>query len=231
VGAALMFIGHFAVGFAAKRVLPDVSLAALFAGAQLADLVWPFCLALGLEEVEIVPGSNPLLVLNFIRYPYTHSLVTLIVWGVVFGWICRVLFGGRRTVAIIAMLVVSHWVLDVVTHRPDMPIYPGGPTVGLGLWNSVPSTLGVEVAMYVTGAWLYATFTRARDSAGRWGFVSLAVLLGAAYLASLMGPPPPSVPALYASAIVGSGVILLWSWWADFHRDPRVSPASSELSS
>ena len=157
-----MFIGHFAVGFAAKRALPQVSLATLFAGAQLADLMWPFFLALGLEDVEIVPGSNPLLVLNFIRYPYSHSLVMLIIWGVLFGWICRVLMGGRRTVAVMAMLVVSHWVLDVVTHRPDMPIYPGGPTVGFGLWRSVPATLAVEVVMHVTGVWLYATFTRAR---------------------------------------------------------------------
>jgi hypothetical protein len=222
-----MFIGHFAVGFAAKRVLPNASLAALFAGAQLADLLWPFFLVLGLEEVRIVPGSNPLLVLNFIHYPYSHSLLMLIMWGAMFGWICRARINGRFTFGVIAMVVVSHWVLDVVTHRPDMPVYPGGPTVGLGLWYSVPATLIVECVMYGTGVWLYATSTRARGGIGRWGFASLAVFLAVAYLASLTGPPPPSIPALSGSLIVASAVILLWSWWADRHRE---SIARSSLS-
>ena len=223
-----MFIGHFAVGFAAKRVLPQASLAALFAAAQLADVIWPFFLVLGLEEVRIVPGSNPLLVLDFVLYPYSHSLVMLIAWGALFGWICRTRIDGWRTLGVIAVVVVSHWVLDVVTHRPDMPVYPSGPTVGFGLWHSVPSTLIVEALMYGTGVWLYATSTRARDRVGRWGFVSLAVLLAVAYLASLIGPPPPSIPALAGSLIVASAVILLWSWWADRHREPVARSSTSQ---
>ena len=154
----------------------------------------------------------------------------LIVWGVLCGWICRVLARRPPNGWVMTVLVVSHWVLDVVTHRADMPIYPGGLTVGLGLWHSVPATLVVEAVMYVTGVWLYATFTRTRAGIGRWGFVSLAVLLPAANLASLIGPPPPSIPALSGSMITGIAVILFWSWWADRHRAP-ILPASSSQSS
>jgi membrane-bound metal-dependent hydrolase YbcI (DUF457 family) len=167
-----MFIGHFGLGFAAKRVAPKVSLGVLFAAAQLADLLWPVFVGLGLEQVRIDPGNTAVTPLDFVSYPYSHSLVTLILWGVVFGWIYGARSGERRVVAIIAALVVSHWVLDVATHRPDMPIYPGGSKVGLGLWHSLPATLAVEVPIYVIGVWIYSRATRARDGIGRWGFLT-----------------------------------------------------------
>src|SRR5678816_2818941 len=129
-----MFIGHFAVGFAAKRVAPRLSLAALFAAVVLADIIWPVLVALGLEHVRIDPGNTAFTPLDFVSYPYSHSLILLAVWGLVLGLACRAFVRGGRVVPIIAGLVVSHWFLDFITHRPDMPIYPGGPRLGLGLW-------------------------------------------------------------------------------------------------
>src|SRR5438093_2804021 len=161
-----MFVGHFALGFAAKRVTPGVSLAMLFGAAQLADLMWPAFLLAGVEQVRIDPGNTAMTPLDFISYPYSHSLAMLIVWGAVLAFLYKMAAprSPRLAVPILAALVVSHWTLDFVTHRPDMPIYPGGPKLGLGLWQSVAATVIVEIAMYAVGVWIYLRATRARDA-------------------------------------------------------------------
>jgi len=120
---------------------------------------------------------------------------------------------------VIGILVVSHWVLDVVTHRPDMPIYPGGPEVGLGLWNSASATIAVEALMLLCGVAIYARTTRARDGIGRWGFWSLVALLVISYIGSIEVPPPSSITALAVGAIIFGGVFVLFAWWVDRHRD------------
>jgi hypothetical protein len=216
-----MFLGHVALGLAAKRVTPNVSLALLILGCQFADTLWPVFLALGLEQVRIDPGNTAFTPLDFVSYPYSHSLVLLTIWAVVYGLACRFLVGGKGVFRLTSVLVLSHWLLDLVTHRPDLPLYPGGPKMGLGLWNSIPGTLAVELTMYAVGLWIYLRTTRARDSIGRWAFAALAAFLLVAYLANLAGAPP-SVPALYLTAIVASVVLTLWSWWADHHRAQRT---------
>ena len=212
-----MFIGHFGLGLAAKRTAPSVSLAVLFAAAQLADILWPIFLAIGLEQVRIDPGNTAFTPFDFVSYPYSHSLAMLIVWGLLFGWIAA---PRRRPVfAILFALVVSHWVLDYVTHRPDMPLYPGGPKVGLGLWNSVPATLAVEVPLYLAGLWIYFRTTRPLDAIGRWSFGILVATLLLIYLSNLVSPPPSSVTLLWIVGIAGGVIFLAWAWWADRHRD------------
>jgi hypothetical protein len=218
-----MFVGHFALGFAAKRVTPRVSLAVLFAAAQLADLLWPVLLAFGLEQVRIDPGNTAFTPLDFVSYPYSHSLLLLAVWGIAFGWLYRLVTGDGRAFLVLAVLVVSHWVLDFVTHRPDMPLYPGGPKLGLGLWNSVPATMALELTMYGVGLWIYFRASRARDKTGGWAFLSFAVFLTVAYFANLLGGAPPSIVALYSGAIAGSIILMLWAWWVDRHREPAGS--------
>ena len=215
-----MFIGHFALGFAAKRVTPGVSLAVLFAAAQFADLLWPFLVAFGVEEVRIEPGITAFTPLDFISYPISHSLTMLLVWGFVFGIVYTLWSAETFSLPVVWTLVVSHWILDFVTHRPDLPLYPGGRRVGLGLWNSVPATLAVELTMFGMGLLIYARSTRPKDKIGRWGFTSLAVFLLVAYFANLSGPPP-SVQAIYLVGILGGGVLLLWSGWVDKHRENK----------
>jgi hypothetical protein len=208
-----MFIGHFAVGFAAKRTAPGVSLVWLFVAAQLADLLWPILVGLGIERVRIAPGITAVTPLDFISYPYSHSLLMLIVWGMLLG-----LFFHRAQLTIGA-LVVSHWILDWITHRPDMPTYPAGPKVGLGLWNHVAATIVIEVAMLAAGVWIYARATRPRDAIGRRAFAAFVGFLLIAYVANVFGPPPPSVAAIWISAIIGAALLIVWTGWIDRHRE------------
>ena len=215
-----MFVGHLALGLAAKPATPRVSLAVLLTASQLADILWPFFLALGLEEVRIAPGITAFTPLDFVSYPYSHSLVMLVVWGLVFGAIYRMVTGRNgRVFIVLAALVVSHWILDWISHRPDMPIYPGGPKFGLGLWNHVAATIIVEGIMFAAGIWIYVRATRARDAVGRWGFVSLMAFLAVLYVVNAISSPPPSVNAIVIMAIAGFTLLTAWSWWADHHRD------------
>jgi hypothetical protein len=213
-----MFLGHFALGFAAKRAAPKLSLALLFAACQLADIVWPVLVAAGAESVRIAPGITAFTPLDFVSYPYSHSLVALSLWGILLGSACWLLGTAGRAALLVAGLVVSHWIVDFVSHRPDMPIYPGGALWGLGLWNSVSATLVVELLLYGIGVWLYWRATRATDAIGRWSFAALALFLLIAYVASAAGGPPPSVTAVYAAGLAGGVVIVVWSWWTDRHR-------------
>jgi hypothetical protein len=222
-----MFVGHFALGYAAKRVAPRTSLAVLFAAAQLADTMWPVLVAFGIERVSIDPGNTVFTPLDFVSYPYSHSLAALIVWGLLFGILCAVVSPGLKTgptyrsgstIAVIAALVVSHWVLDWITHRPDMPIYPGGPKVGLGLWNSVPATLAMELVMFAIGVAIYTRSTRPRDGIGRWSHVALVAALLAFYALNIIGGPPPSVTAIWCAGLAGAVLIFAWSSWSDKHR-------------
>jgi hypothetical protein len=223
-----MFIGHFALGYAAKRWAPRLSLAVLFAAAIFADLLWPILVAAGIEHVRIVPGITASTPLEFISYPYSHSLLTLTIFGLLFGWITVRAASAAHIapvapVALIALLVVSHWVLDVVTHIRDMPLYPNGPKFGLGLWNSVAGTLAVETILFAAGVWIYASATRARDTTGRWAFIGMTAFLFIGFVVNANATPPPSVTALWIMALA-LGALTLWlAWLADHHREPRAS--------
>jgi hypothetical protein len=212
-----MFLGHFGVAFAAKKVAPKVSLGTLVFAAQFADLLWPILLLLGIEHVRIVPGLMAASPFDFTSYPISHSLVAQLGWGAMIGLIY---FGWKRdhkSALLVGALVPTHWVLDFIAHRPDMPMYPGGPKYGLGMWNSVPLTLAAEYALFVGGIALYVSATSAKDKTGHLAFWSLAVFLGVVYASSLSGPPPPNVQVL-APAALAMWLTVPWAAWADRHR-------------
>lgn len=216
-----MFIGHFALGFGSKRLAPAVSLGALFLACQWADLLWPTLVMAGLESFTIRPGITAATPLDFESYPYSHSLLALLVWGAVLALIYRALGGSsRRGAIVLGALVVSHWVLDVIVHRPDLPLAPGtGLRLGLGLWNSIPATLAVELGLYAVGVWLYWKATEARDRIGSFGFWALVVFLAVIEIANVLGPPPPSVGAVTWSA-EAMWLLVAWGYWVDGHRKP-----------
>jgi membrane-bound metal-dependent hydrolase YbcI (DUF457 family) len=219
---ASMFIGHFAVGFGAKRLAPRASLGTLLLAPLFLDALWPVFLATGLESVRIDPGNTAATPLDLHDYPYSHSLAAAVFWSIVFAVIYRIFRGDRRASFVLGAAVFSHWVLDFVTHRPDMPLYPGSATLlGLGLWNSLPGTVIVESAMFAAGVYLYATGTRARDRAGTVAFVALVALLGLIYPAAIFGPPPPSVRAVIIGAFV-AWIFFPWAVYADRHRTPAT---------
>jgi len=214
-----MFLGHFGVAFAAKQVAPSIPLPVLFVAAQFADLLWPLLVLTGVERLEVRPGVTAVTPLDFIHYPYSHSLVALGAWGVALGLAYRFARGGGwRAVALITALVVSHWVLDVVSHRPDMPVAFGASgKLGLGLWNSIPATLAVEFLILGACAAWYAKATRGVDRIGTWAFRALLAFLAVTYLASVFGPPPPSAEAV-AWSCVAMWLLVAWAWWIERHR-------------
>lgn len=213
-----MFVGHFAAGFGAKALHAKASLGTYFLAAQFVDLLWPVLLLLGLERVEIAPGITAVTPLDFVSYPISHSLLVVIGWGLLIGGIFWFARGRSRGAVIVGLLVVSHWVLDAVVHRPDLPLWPGSSTlVGLGLWNSLAATLVVELALLVAGFTLYLRVTTARDRIGSLGPWTLVAFLLLIYLASVLGPPPPST-----SAIAWAGhlqwLLVAGAYWIDGHR-------------
>ena len=215
-----MFIGHFAVGLGLKRVAPRTSLGTLVAAAQFIDLLWPYFLLLGWERVRIDPGNTAVTPLAFDSYPFTHSLAMAVLWGVLFA--VAYALRTRLTVAAVwvGAAVVSHWVLDWVTHRPDLPLLPGGSAkVGLGLWNSVAGTVGVESVLFAAGIWNYLRATKVRDRTGVVNFWAYIVVLAVSYLSNLFGPPP-SDPHRLAIFALGLVLLPLWAAWIDSQRHP-----------
>lgn len=217
-----MFIGHYAVGLAAKRVAPRTSLGTLFAAAQLLDLLWPVLVLLGVEKVRVEPGNTAFMPIDFESYPWTHSLLMSLVWAAVFGLIYRMRSGSSRGAWVLGGLVVSHWILDFATHRPDLPLAPGAVKVGLGLWNSVPATIIMEGGLFFVGLYLYATGTRARNRTGRFAFWALAIILAGIYLASL-GTTPPSARAVAVAGLL-TWLFIPWGVWIDRNREPVAGP-------
>jgi hypothetical protein len=224
-----MFLGHYALAFGAKRIAPAVSLGTLFMACQFADLLWPTLVVFGIEVVEIDPGNTLVTPLNFVKYPYSHSLVMLLVWAAVFALLYLTIRRGRVGAITIGALVLSHYLLDVITHRPDMPITIGGATrLGLGLWNYPGTTLAAESLMFIIGVAIYASVTRERDRIGRIGLWVLMATLVAIYFAALWGPPPPNSQAV---AVAGhlSWLFVLWAYWVDRHRQPRVRRSTTSI--
>jgi hypothetical protein len=216
-----VFIGHFALAFAAKKAAPAVSLGTLILAAQLADLVWPMLVLAGIEVVRIQPGITAVTPLDFVSYPYSHSLVALAGWAIALAVAYRFACGGKaRALVTLAALVLSHWLLDVASHRPDMPVtLAGAERLGLGLWDSLPATVAVELAMFAAGIALYAKVTRAVDRTGTVALWSLVGFLLVIYVGNIFGPPPPSVAAI-AWTCEALWLLVAWGWWIDRHRAP-----------
>ena len=214
-----MFIGHFALAFGAKKIAPMMSLGTLFLACQFADLLWPTLVLLGIEIVEVDPGNTVMTPLNFISYPYSHSLLALAGWSALFALAYRAIRGWHPVaIATIAALVFSHYLLDVITHRPDMPItLTGSRRLGLGLWNYPGTALAIESVMFIAGTTIYMSATRARDRIGRAGLYGLIVVLVAVFFAALYGPPPPN-PATVAIGGHLAWLFVLWAYWVDRHR-------------
>jgi hypothetical protein len=204
-----MFIGHDACSFAAKRVAPRMSLGLLIAAPNLLDLLWPVFLLLGVEHVRVQQGATPFLNLDFYDYPWSHSLAMSIVWGVVFAAGYRLFTRDTRGAVVGGLLVVSHWILDFISHVPDLPLWPGGPKYGLGLWNHTTATIVIESLMFVAGLALYL-----RKNRGSIAFWSLVILLLVIYIASLLGPPPPNARIVAWSALF-LWILPLWGFWID----------------
>ena len=198
-----MFVGHYGVSFAAKKAEPGVPLWVLFIAVQLLDVLWAPFVLLGIEKVRIVPGftaSNPL---DLYYMPYTHGLLAAIGWSVVafLAYRFAVRAAPTRAAAIVGLAVFSHWVLDFLVHRPDLPLYDNTAKVGLGLWNLPAVALGLEALLLFGGMWLYLRHTARRTAMLVFGAIMLGIQV---YV--FFGPPPASDKAAAATALIGYAV-------------------------
>jgi membrane-bound metal-dependent hydrolase YbcI (DUF457 family) len=215
-----MFIGHFAAGFGAKKIDTRPSLGTLFIAAQLIDLLWPVFLLLGLEKVKVDPGNTAFTPLDFIYYPFTHSLLGVLIWALLLSVVYFALRRNRKGAVVLGGLVVSHWLLDLLTHRPDLALVPWVDIkVGLGLWNSVPLALIVESALFFGGVYIYSRATTAKTKKGAvtlWSFVAFLFLV---YVLNAFGSPPPSEkPVAYMA--LSMWLLVAWGYWIDRNRKP-----------
>ena len=210
-----MFVGHLAVGLVAKRVAPRVNLGWLIAGVCALDLVWPILVLAGVERVRIVPGATAFTPLVFESYPWSHSLVMATVWGVGLAAVARARGVPSASLGLLVLLAVSHWVLDVVTHAPDLPLWPGSsPRFGLTLWNSIPLTFAIEGAMWIAAILFYLRITASRSLRSRVAFWSLVVVTTVLWALSPWSPPP-SPQVLGWFALVGGWITVPWAAAAD----------------
>lgn len=224
-----MFIGHFAVGLASKAVAPRTSAGALIMAPMFLDLLWPFFLVTGAESVRVDPGNTAFTPLDLHDFPWSHSLVMAVVWSLLFGGVYFAATRYGRGAAVLGLLVFSHWVLDLVTHRPDLPLYPGSATsLGLGLWSSRVGTVLVEMSLFAAGVWVYARVTRPRDRTGQVAFWAMVALLAAFYVANYFSPPPPSAQVVAWSAFL-LWLFAPWARWFDRHRDPSAATGDRSI--
>jgi hypothetical protein len=213
-----MFVGHLAVALVAKRAAPKAPLAALVAGAFGLDLLWPGLLLLGVERVRIVPGYTAFTPLAFDYYPWSHSLSMALVWAILAGRLSAMWLKSVRSGLLIGLAVASHWLLDYVTHVPDLPLWPGGPRFGLGLWNSTGATLLVEGTLLATAITVYLRITRPRNAVGTWAFWGLIGLTTAIWVSGPWSPPPPSVTAIALVGLLMAPVFPGWAAWIERNR-------------
>lgn len=214
-----MFIGHFGVGFAAKKISSKPSLGTLFFAAQFIDLIWPLLLLLGLEQVEINVGDTKVTPLNFVSYPISHSLLSVVLWALLIGYVYYLIHKNIKTSVLLGLLVFSHWILDFITHRPDLPLIPWNDTlVGLGLWNSLMGTVILEGLIFAIGVYFYASLSKAKNRTGIYSQWGLVIFLAIIYSGNLFGSVPPSARSV-AIVSLAQWLLVAWGYWIDRNRE------------
>lgn len=216
-----MFIGHYGVGFALKRIEPRLSLGTLILGTVLLDILFGIFLLTNLEHARIVPGATVVSPFEFYDYPISHSATGAIIWSAL-GFLVYLLWpsGDRhsrmRPALTFAAAIFSHFVLDVISHSPDMPLLTNDSVrIGFSLWNSLPATIIVEFSLFLAGVIMYIRSTRSSSWVGKFGPAFMAVLLGIFYLGGIFGPPPPDMEAVAFTITIGQLILTAIAYWID----------------
>lgn len=213
-----MFVGHYGVSFAGKGFERRLPLWLLFLAVQFVDILWCILILAGVEKVRIVPritATNPL---DLYYMPYTHSLVAAVVWSVLV-FLCYRMFVSRRSpnpdmpALFLALAVFSHWILDLLVHRPDLPLYDNSHKLGLGLWNYPMPTFALEAAILFGGMWIYMRSTKSASLIGKYGMSAFGIVLVVAHWILFFGAPPgsPDTTAVLLIALyLGFAAVAAW---------------------
>jgi membrane-bound metal-dependent hydrolase YbcI (DUF457 family) len=215
-----MFLGHYGLAFGVKKAAPQISLLTLFVAVEFVDILWPFLLLFDVEQVRVTPGITVVTPFDFVHYPYTHSLLMGIVWGLLAGLAYWFFKKDTKSAVIVGLAVLSHWFLDFVVHIADLPLTPFSDfKVGMGLWNSLEGTVIVEAIIFIAGTYLYYRHTKALNNKGKWGFWLLIAFFVIIDIFNMFGPPPEnSIPMLFVSFAVLQLIVLSLAHLVDKNR-------------
>ena len=214
-----MFVGHYGVSFAFKSLEKPLPLWLLFIAVQFVDVLWAVFVPMGIEKVRIIPGitaSNPL---DLYYMPYSHSLVAALLWSSA-AFIGFKITGRRATFAafLLAAAVFSHWVLDLIVHRPDLQLYDDTYKMGFGVWNYPALALALEAGLLFGGMFLYLRSTRAVSKLGEFGMPVFGIVLLAVQAVVFFGSPPSSPFAAALTAFLSYLVFSAVVYWLERKR-------------
>ena len=219
-----MNIGHYGVGLALKKADNNISLGFLFIATQFVDIIWAVLILLGIERAEIVPGITAANPIDYIYYPFTHSLVSSLLWAAVAYLLVRILptklsSNKSKVALVLAAAVLSHFFLDLLIHRPDLPLSVGAsPKIGLGLWNNIFLPYLVEGLIFFAGVWIYMRATKGTTFVGKYGMLIFAAFLFITNLMNLFGAPPPDSQTLAIFSLATITLSVVIAFWLDRKR-------------
>src|SRR5437870_12575444 len=194
-----MFVGHYGIAFAVKTERNRIPLWVLFVAVQLLDFLWAPFVLLGIEKVRMVPGVTATNSLDLYYMPYTHSLVCALIWSGAAFFIYKLVRGAKTSntaALIVAFAVLSHWVLDLIVHRPDLAIYDDVLKVGFGLWNHRGLEFALEIALLIGGGLIY--LKRNGAVARKAGVIIFGLVLILIQTWNTFGGRPPSSDRAFA---------------------------------
>ncbi|MCZ7406205.1 MAG: hypothetical protein O8C67_14925 [Candidatus Methanoperedens sp.] len=219
-----MFIGHYGIGLALKKVEPRLSLGLLIFGAILLDILFGLFLLFGIEHAKIVPGATVVSPFEFYDYPLSHSALGAFMWATA-GYLAYWLWPkGDRTqrkwpAFILAIAIFSHFILDVISHTPDLTISGNNsPILGLSLWNSLAGTMIVELGLLFIGIYIYISATHSVSLSGKYGFAFLVLILMVFFIGNIFGPPPPDMKVVAVTMTAGQLALVALAFWVDRNR-------------
>ena len=208
-----MFVGHYAAALAAKAVQPKAPLWAYVLGAQLVDVAWGGLVLAGVEKMSLdrsLPG-NPLVLSHM---PYTHSLPATVLWAVAAGLAAAFVLKLPRAAAVaVGLVVASHWALDFLVHRPDLPLWFGGPKVGLGWWDHPVQEQALEMGLVAIAATAWG-WRRGLQGHSGWSAPLFVGFLLVLQLVSVVAPPNGPTP-MVVSSLSAYMLAVLFAWLMD----------------
>ena len=205
-----MFVGHFAPALAAAAHPRAPKLATLFVAGQLVDWGFFALLLTGAEKMRVVPGITAMNPMDLYHMPYTHSLVGSAVWALGFAALIWLVRRDLVSAGIAGAVVLSHWLLDLLVHRPDLTLAGSPPKLGLGLWNHPAIEMPLELLLTFGALWVFLSRTRGPALPA----IMLAVVLLALQAVNWFGPVASEVtPGTSYLAFSAYGLATLAAWW------------------